>query len=77
VACYRAVTAAALREKARTPGAKERADEEAERAMSWLRRAVVAGFRDKDGLVKRKDFDALRDRADFREWIAKLEAKPK
>ena len=45
--------------------------------MAWLRRAVVAGFRDMDGLVKRKDFDPLRDRADFREWIAKLEAKPK
>jgi hypothetical protein len=44
--------------------------------MAWLRRAVAAGFRDKDGLVKRKEFDVLRDRGDFRERIAALEAEP-
>jgi tetratricopeptide (TPR) repeat protein len=74
---YRAVTAAVFREKDRTPRGKERADDEATRAMDWLRRAVAAGFRDRDGLLKRTDFDALRDRADFRELIAGLEAKPK
>jgi hypothetical protein len=45
--------------------------------VEWLRLAIAAGFRDKDGLAKRKDFDSLRDRADFRELIAGLEAKPK
>jgi serine/threonine protein kinase/tetratricopeptide (TPR) repeat protein len=74
---YRAVTAAVLREKDRTPEGKKRSDEEAERAMAWLRRAVAAGFRDKVRLATRKEFDALRDRSDFRELIAGLEAKPK
>lgn len=45
--------------------------------MDRLRRAIAAGFRDRDDLAKRKDFDPLRDRADFRGLIAELEAKPK
>ncbi len=76
-AACRAVTAAVLREKDRTPEGKTRSDEEAERAMAWLRQAVAAGFRDRDRLVGSEEFKSLSDRADFRELIAGLEAKPK
>jgi hypothetical protein len=74
---YRAVTAAVLRDKDQTPGGRKQAEGEAARAVEWLRRAVAAGFRDKDELAKRKDLDVLRERADFRELIAGLEAKPR
>jgi serine/threonine protein kinase/tetratricopeptide (TPR) repeat protein len=73
----RAVTAAVLREKDRTPEGEARSNEEADRAMAWLRQAVAAGFRDGDRLAWGEEFKALRERADFRELIAGLEAKPK
>jgi hypothetical protein len=45
--------------------------------MDRLRRAVAAGLRDKDAVLKSKDLDVLRDRADFRELIAGPGARPK
>jgi eukaryotic-like serine/threonine-protein kinase len=74
---YRAVTAAVLRDKDQTPGGRKQAEDEAAKAVEWLRRAVAAGLRDRDRLAKSKDLDVLRDRDDFRELIAGLEAKPK
>jgi hypothetical protein len=74
---YRAVTAAVLRENDQTPDGIRRADDESDRALKWLHQAVAAGFKDKDELVKCKDFDAVRARAEFRKLIAELEAAPK
>jgi hypothetical protein len=75
-AVCRAVTCALLRERDRTPEGKKRADEEADRAMAWLRRAVAAGIRDEVRLTYGEGFEVLRDRADFRELIEGLKAKP-
>jgi serine/threonine protein kinase/tetratricopeptide (TPR) repeat protein len=74
---YRAVTAAVLRENDQTPDGIRQDDDESDRALKWLHQAVAAGFKDKDELVKCKDFDAVRARAEFRKLIAELEAAPK
>jgi eukaryotic-like serine/threonine-protein kinase len=76
-AVCRAVSAAMLKEAiASDADAARLAKDEADRAMAWLVKAVAAGFNDKDRLAKSTDFDSVRDRADFRELIAKLERKP-
>jgi hypothetical protein len=66
-ACMRAVTAAVL------TGAKQ-ADAEAEQAMAWLKKAVVAGYKDAAHMEKDKDLDALREREDFKKLLAELAA---
>ena len=43
-ACFRAVTAGVLRADDRTPDAGQQADAEADTAMSWLAKAVAAGY---------------------------------
>jgi hypothetical protein len=75
----RAVTAAVIRLAAKTPGADAArlAKEEADRAMAWLKQAVAAGYHDAAQLVKDKDLDALRDRADFQKLLAELKAASK
>jgi serine/threonine protein kinase/tetratricopeptide (TPR) repeat protein len=47
---------------------------EAERAMECLQQAVAAGFNNLAQMKTDRDLDALRDRADFKELLAKLEA---
>jgi hypothetical protein len=71
-ACYRAVTAGVLRADSRTPDAGQQADAEADIAMSWLARAVTAGYDDLANLTRDPDLDALRNRADFRRLLARL-----
>jgi tetratricopeptide (TPR) repeat protein len=73
---YRAVAAAMLKKSERTPDAHKRAEKESDQAMAWLRQALAAGFNERDRLAKNKEFDSVRDRAEFRELIAKLEQKP-
>jgi eukaryotic-like serine/threonine-protein kinase len=72
---YRAVAADMLKKGARTPEMNTRAEKESDRAIAWLKQAVAAGFDDTDRLKNRKEFDSVRQRADFRELIAELEAK--
>ena len=75
-AVYRAVTAAVLRTRITgRPGQTSWPTDEANRAMAWLVKAVAAGFNDKDRLANPKEFDSVRDRADFRKLMAELEAK--
>jgi tetratricopeptide (TPR) repeat protein len=68
----------AARMRAVAAGAFERADQpgeataDADRAMVWLRKAVAAGYRDRDHMVKDKDLDALRAREDFQALLAAL-----
>ncbi len=64
---YRAVTAAVLRAADTPPPAAEQAGAEADRAMTWLKRAVAAEYKDVADIRKNKDLDVLRNRADFRE----------
>ncbi len=76
-ACFRAVTAAVLRgtdlKSVRQP---RDADAEAERAMTWLKQAVVGGFKNAAHMKKDKDLDALRQREDFKGLLGELEKKP-
>jgi serine/threonine protein kinase/tetratricopeptide (TPR) repeat protein len=72
---YRAVAAAIFRKSDQTSSGQKQAEAESDRAMAWLQKAVAAGRSDKDQLAKTREFDSVRDRADFRSLIAKLEAK--
>jgi eukaryotic-like serine/threonine-protein kinase len=74
---FRAISAAVLRENDPSPDGIQRAQSQTDQAMTWLHKAVAAGFKDKDALAKRKEFDALRDRPDFRTLIGELQAKQK
>jgi serine/threonine protein kinase/tetratricopeptide (TPR) repeat protein len=75
----RALTAAASRKDPKLPlaVAGRLAKEEADRAMGWLRRAVAAGFRDAAQIRQHDDLEALREREDFRQLLAGLEAGKK
>jgi serine/threonine protein kinase/tetratricopeptide (TPR) repeat protein len=64
-AAYRAVLARVIHDSDKSPDAAKLADVEADRAMDWLNKAVAAGFSDKPKLLKDKDFQLLKDRADF------------
>jgi serine/threonine protein kinase/tetratricopeptide (TPR) repeat protein len=72
---YRAVAAGIFRDGDPAPSGQKQAEAEADRAMAWLQKAVAAGFSDQGRLAKSKDFDSVRDRADFRKLMAELEAK--
>jgi hypothetical protein len=76
-ACLRAFTAAILKKGPKTPGADATrfAEEEADRAMAWLKRAVAAGYKDAARLNADPALDALRERDDFKKLVAQLEAR--
>jgi tetratricopeptide (TPR) repeat protein len=73
-ACNRAVTAKVFRSAGQPPGAGKQAEAEADQAMTWLRKAVAAGYKDVATLKSDADLDALRDRADFQKLLAELKA---
>jgi hypothetical protein len=74
-ATLRAVTAAVLKQAPGADAAKP-SGEEADRAMSWLKQAVVAGYKDVAQMEKDNDLDALRGREDFKKLLAELKAAP-
>ena len=77
-ACFRAVTAAALRAADPSPAGAKQAEAEADRAMARLERAVAAGYHDAAAMAADHELDALRHRADFKELLARLSAaRPK
>ena len=71
-ASFRAVTAAV---QAKTPGADATrlAQDDADRAMQWLHKAVQAGYKDAAHMKKDTDLDPLREREDFKKLLAELE----
>ena len=75
-ACFRAVTAAALRAADESPAGAEQAEAEAGRAMAWLERAVAAGYHDAAAMAADHELDALRHRADFKELLGAAERGP-
>jgi serine/threonine protein kinase/tetratricopeptide (TPR) repeat protein len=72
-ACLRAVTAAVIRVADMSPAGGKQSDDEADRAMAWLRQAVAAGYRNAVHMKQDKDLDALRERADFMKLLMRLE----
>jgi tetratricopeptide (TPR) repeat protein len=70
-ASFRAITAALLAATAGADAARL-ADAEADRAMAWLKQAVVAGYRDGPHMLADADLTALRGRADFIELLWEL-----
>ncbi len=75
-AICRAVTAKVLKQ-VNAPGTRAAglANDEADRAMNWLKRAVAAGYDDVAQMKTSNDLDALRHRADFAELLAALGKK--
>jgi eukaryotic-like serine/threonine-protein kinase len=75
-ACARAVTAAV---QAKAPGADAArlAGGDADKAMTWLTKAVAAGWTDVAHMKKDSDLTYLRDRADFKKLVTDLEARKK
>jgi tetratricopeptide (TPR) repeat protein len=73
---YRAVTAAVLA-TSKSPDAARQSALEADRAVTWLQKAIAAGYKDTERLNTDKDLFILRDRQDFRKLVAELEAKHK
>ncbi len=73
-ACFRAVAAAV---QAQTTGdaSARRAQQDADRAMAWLTKAVAAGWKDRLHLEKDPDLDFLRSRDDFKQLLAGLPGK--
>jgi serine/threonine protein kinase len=69
-----ALTVAVLRAADQSPAGSQPA--EADRAMAWLRQAVAAGYQNVTRLKQEKDLDALRDRTDFSNLLADLQARP-
>jgi len=69
-ACFHSVCAAVIRAKK-----NQNPDEQADRSMACLSKAVAAGYADVEHMRKDKDLDALRDRDDFKKLVADLEAK--
>jgi tetratricopeptide (TPR) repeat protein len=74
-ACCRAVAASV---QAQAPGgdAARLAREDADRAMTWLAKAVAAGWKDAGRMRADAALDALRGREDFTKLLADLEATP-
>jgi tetratricopeptide (TPR) repeat protein len=71
-----AVTASVIRRAGPKSGLQaEDAVAEADRAMASLKRAVAAGLKDAARLKVGKDFDVLRDRAEFTKLVAEVEKK--
>ncbi len=77
-ACFRAITAAVIKQDPKIPAADAArlAEEEADRAMSRLTKAVAAGYKDAAHMKEDKDLDVLRTREDFKKLLLELGAKP-
>ena len=73
-ACYRAITAAAIRASDKSPQGAKQADAEADRAMAWLKKAVAAGLNNASHMAADHDLDDLRGREDFKALVAGLKA---
>jgi tetratricopeptide (TPR) repeat protein len=72
-ACFRAVSAAVLRAVDKSRSATQEADAEADRAMSWLKQSVAAGYKDATHMNKDNDLNSLHAREDFKKLVAALE----
>ena len=70
-ACHRAV-AAAMFARANQP---TDATADADRAMEWLRKAVQAGYTAAAHVAQDTDLDPLRERPDFKAFVAELTKK--
>jgi hypothetical protein len=71
---FRAI-AAAVQAKTSRADALRLAQEDADRAMAWLTKAVAAGNKDHAHIEKDSAFEFLREREDFKKLLA--EPKPK
>jgi eukaryotic-like serine/threonine-protein kinase len=77
---FRACCHAGLSELGNRPGSGVSAEEgraETDRAVSWLRKAVTAGYSNPDAFRIESALDPLRGREDFKKLVAELEMKAK
>jgi serine/threonine protein kinase/tetratricopeptide (TPR) repeat protein len=74
-ACLRAVTASVTRQADPSPEGGKQADAEADRAMTWLKQAIAAGYSNTAHLERSRDLGVLRQRADFTKLMAGIKAR--
>jgi serine/threonine protein kinase/tetratricopeptide (TPR) repeat protein len=73
-ACFRAMLASVLRATDKSPAAAREADADSEKAMTFLKQSIAAGFKNGAHLEQDKDLDSLRNRPDFKALVAGLPA---
>ena len=71
----RAITAAVMAATDQSEKGARAAAVEADRAMTWLKKAVAIGYKDVEHLKTDPDLRALRGRKDFKKLVADLEAE--
>jgi tetratricopeptide (TPR) repeat protein len=78
VACAYALASSAAARDGHLASAERsrRTEQHAVRSMEWLERAFAGGYTDLDNLKQDKELDSLRARADFKKFVARLEAAP-
>ena len=76
-ACYFALAAKAAAGNPALPPAEraDRADRYARQAVEYLDRAIEQGFTDRAHLLKDTDLDGLRDRADYKAFLARMDKR--
>lgn len=74
-ACNRALIARVFKSN-KSSDALRLANEEADRAMVWLKKAVAAGYESISNMEQDHDIDVLRERADFQVLLAELKKNP-
>jgi eukaryotic-like serine/threonine-protein kinase len=76
-ACMRAVTAAAIKHDPKTTvaDASRLANQEGERAVAWLKKAVAAGYNDAEHMRRDADLEAIREREDYKNLSSELRSK--
>ncbi len=74
-ACNRALIASVFKSNT-SSDALRLANEEADRAMAWLKKAVAAGYDSISNMEQDHDLDVLRERADFKLLLAELKKNP-
>jgi hypothetical protein len=75
--CRLAVSSAVIRAADPSEAGAKQADAEADRAMQSLQKAVAAGYKNAADMAQNPDLVALRDRDDFKQLLATLEASLK
>jgi tetratricopeptide (TPR) repeat protein len=75
-ALFRSVAAAVIRAADKSPAGNKLADGEADLAMTRLKQAVAAGYKDAAHMTQDKDLDGLRGREDFMKLLTELKAGP-
>jgi len=75
-ACAHALVTLLIRDRDSSSEGEKQSNDEADRAMDWLRKSIAAGYRNVAHMSKDTDLDVLRNRPDFIKLMAAMVAPP-